>query len=243
MVQNCYISFFFSTIFLLSTIQVDAQYRSKRKQIKHRFNAGLVMGIGLSQIDGDQYTGFDKRGLRGGLKGAMFLNDRLDIVVGLLYNQKGSKFEDLSGNLYHRNRKRVIHLDYMEVPLLISFKMQKKEKASGYLLETGFSYARLINYRIEETIQDPQRNVSFNALADDLINNEFNFIASLNFFFNRHIGIGVVYTFQMNKVYENKLLEDRPALTIAASFNTDPALKIPHLRNYQLALQVVYHVF
>jgi len=234
--------FAFLIIIVFSTTEVAGQYRSKHKRVKHRFNTGLIIGFGLSQLDGDQYTGFDKLGLRGGLKGAMYLNDRLDLVVGLLYNQKGSRFEDNSRSLYPRNRGRTIHLDYMEVPLLINFKMEK-DKAAGYVLETGFSYSRLINYRIEEVIQDPSRNVSFAAIAPEFNSNEFNFIAGLNFFFNRHIGLGVVYTVQMNKTYRNLLLEDSEPRTSGSSFTYDPALRIPYLRSYQLSFQLVYNVF
>lgn len=242
MLRYLSISVLIALLTSLPSADLDAQYRSRHKKVKHRFNAGLVLGFGLSQIDGDQYTGFDKVGLRGGLKGSIYIHPRLDIVVGLLYNQKGSRFEDKSSTLYHRNRGRVLHFDYMEVPLMISFKMEK-DKEAGYILETGFSYARLVNTRIEEVIQDPNQHVSFAAIVPAFNSNEFNYIASLNYFFNRHIGLGVVYTIQLNETYHNILLDNQGPRSSASAFRTDPTLKIPYLRNYQLSFQLVYNIF
>ena len=218
----------------LSAIDVDAQKRSRNKKVKHRFNAGAIVGFNLSQIDGDLYTGFDKLGIRLGLKGEIYVNDRLDIVVGLLYNQKGARFENVSKSSIIK-KNRVIHFDYMEVPFLISFKTQK-DRDYGYYLETGFSYARLINHRVKESNFDPSQAISYSSLAKDFNSNEFNFLLGVNYFFNAHLGVGVMYTLQMNKAYDRNFPE-------GVTEENNPAVEIPFLRNYQLGLQVIYNIF
>jgi outer membrane protein with beta-barrel domain len=239
MFRTLYLLFFSMVLISLSALDAEAQYRSKKRKTDNRFNAGLIMGLSLSQIDGDRYTGFDKIGIRGGLKGSMYLNDRLDMVVGLLYNQKGARFEKISNNVNNRPKNRVIHFDYMEAPILINFKMEK-EKENGFFLETGFSYARLINHRVEEVLLNPTTDISFAAIAQDFNSNEFNFIVGVNCFFNDHIGAGFHYTVQMNKAYHNELLDDSTTGTI---FTSDPDPEISFLRNFQVAFQLVYNIF
>lgn len=241
MLRNLLLLIFSLTLVAVLPDQADAQYRGKRKKIKHRFNAGFILGGNLSQVDGDLYTGFDKAGLRSGLKGAMYLNDRLDLVVGFLYNQKGSRFEGPKGYVTARSKVRKIHFDYMEVPLLLSIQLGDDPRdGQGYTLETGFSFARMINYDIAETVYDPDRVVSYDAYANDFNPNEFNLLLGMNYFFNSHFGIGFNYTIQLNKVFDNPLERD---LSLSGAFRNDPATRVSLLRNYQIAVQVIYNIF
>ena len=225
-------------LFSLPSSELGAQYRSKNKKVKHRFNAGLTLGLGLSQIDGDNYTGFDKPGFRVGARGSMFLNDRLDLVVGLLYNQKGSAI-----SILNQKRGNVIHLDYMEVPLLISFKTSKDE-VKRFVLEAGVSYSRLINYRIDEFIRDQQEDISFSILAERFKSDEFSVVAGFNYFFSQHIGLGIVYTFQLNETYSNAALEEiSPSVLLNPLNNNSATSKVLFLKNYQVAFRMVYNIF
>jgi len=235
-------------LLLLLVTEVEGQYRSRNKKVKHRFNAGMVIGLNFSQVDGDKYNGFDKPGFRGGVNGGMYLKDRLDLVVGLLYNQKGSAV-----SVFNPKRGSRIYLNYMEVPLMIRFKTKKAEerkkgrkkiqqKEQGYLvLEAGVSYAKLINYSIEEYIQLPRQEISFERLSGAFKDDEFNAIMGFNYFFTRNVGFGFNCTFQLNKVYANPLLNDSTAPEILSTFNNDPNSKVILLKNYQIAFQVVYN--
>jgi len=180
--------------------------------------------------------------------GGMYLKDRLDLVVGLLYNQKGSAV-----SVFNPKRGSRIYLNYMEVPLMIRFKTKKAEerkkgrkkiqqKEQGYLvLEAGVSYAKLINYSIEEYIQRPRQEISFERLSGAFKDDEFNAIMGFNYFFTRNVGFGFNCTFQLNKVYANPLLNDSTAPEILSTFNNDPNSKVILLKNYQIAFQVVYN--
>ena len=58
---------------------------------EQRFNAGLVVGLNASQIDGDQLAGFDKLGLTAWVRGIAKLGETIDMNIEFLYSERGSK--------------------------------------------------------------------------------------------------------------------------------------------------------
>ncbi|MCB0685193.1 MAG: hypothetical protein KDC53_01675, partial [Saprospiraceae bacterium] len=58
-----------------------------------RFGMGFNSGIILSQLDGDGYTGYDKLGVRLGIRSQAFVSSRMDFIIELNYEAKGSRFE------------------------------------------------------------------------------------------------------------------------------------------------------
>jgi hypothetical protein len=207
----------------------EAQRYGKKKQ-QSRFSAGVLLGVNLTQIDGDLYTGFNKAGLRGGLEGNIFLSNLLDLNVGLLYVQKGSR---TNSNITFASSdippNTEIHLDYMEVPFLLSFKFGNKD-SNGYIFDIGFSYARLINSQIN-VIEFPDK-VSYSDLVDQLNSNEFNIIFQFNFLFSERFKIGLLTEFQLNKLYEANLDEMEP--------NMGGPPKVEFMRNYLIGIQAGY---
>ncbi|MEL6924536.1 MAG: porin family protein, partial [Bacteroidota bacterium] len=218
-------------------------YRSrKNKRNKHRFNAGLMLGNSMSQLDGDDFTGFDKSGIRGGLKGMIFLNDKLDITAGLLFNQKGSRFENPNLNAVRSDKNRIIHLDYMEVPLLLTIK-QLKKNAQGYRFDLGVSFARLINYNITEIVPSGKDAISFEALSSSFNSNEFSIVGGVSYFFTPRMGLGLHYTAQMNKVYDNPDKMPTPDFNILSPASAIRKKQVDLLRNFQLGIFLTYHIF
>lgn len=57
-------------LFLVASTICNGQSRSRTKseKITQRFAVGLVGGFNVSQLDGDNQTGWDKFGLIGGIK-------------------------------------------------------------------------------------------------------------------------------------------------------------------------------
>lgn len=237
MLQRILVLFFVALFISLPITNIEAQYRSRKKRVKHRFNAGFVFGMSLSQIDGDLYTGFDKSGIRGGLQGSMYLTPRLDLVVGLLYNQKGSAL-----SILNEKRGNVIHMDYMEIPLMVSIRTSKKDK-NKCVIQVGATYARLINHSVKEFIRDPLNDIYFSDLAKQFKSNEFNVIAGLDYYITQNIGIGFAYTFQVNETYTNPLLATTNPSALLGSFNNNPTSKVLFLKNYQMAFHIVYSIF
>ena len=229
--KKAYISLVLSVIFCLIFLSdADAQRRKYKKKQQNRFGAGVVLGVNLSQIDGDLFTGFNKIGIRGGLEGNVFLNNRLDFTVGLLYVQKGSKTNSKVTFASDIPPNTEINLDYMEVPFLLSIKLNSND-FHGFTLDAGFSYGRLIGSEIN--VREFPDKVTYSELADRLNSNEFNLVLGFNALFSKRVDIGFVYTIQLNKLYqisdeELELVDPR-----------DPP-KVEFMRNYLIGLQLGY---
>ena len=225
------------TSLLVSLINVDsqAQYRSEKgKKNKYRFNAGLMLGINFSQIDGDNFSGFNKRGLQASLKGMIYLNKKWDVTTGITFVQRGSRFEDHRTGILDKNSRK-IHLDYVEVPLLLTYK-KLQQNGRGVRLDIGGSFARLFNSKVEEVITPFSEVFSYGTLEEQYTNNEFNVLAGASYFFNRRIAIGFQFTYQLNKLYDN------PAFSYDPLTWCRPFKDVEHLRNYQFGVQLIYHL-
>ena len=140
--RNIYLVFFL--LLAISTTAMSQNRNRKKKKDRRRFKASLVVGAYGTQIDGDNYNGYNKLSLSGGLRAIAILNDHFDANIELLYQEKGSSIETVLGQ--ERNRK--IHLAYMEIPFLIRYFPGQKER--GVSLETGLAFARRIGSKITE---------------------------------------------------------------------------------------------
>jgi hypothetical protein len=148
--------------FLLSTVLF---YPSAIKA--QRILGALSLGMNITQVDGDEFYGFNKLGLNVGPMVAVPFgkNRNWSVSMELLYSQKGSYHRGGSDSTGYR-----ITLDYAEVPVLIHF-TDKKLISGG----VGFSYGRVINYK--ET-----KNNFYDSIfryQNDLSNNEFAVIADI----------------------------------------------------------------
>ncbi len=230
--KKTYISLLLAVLFcMVFSLEADAQRRTYKKKNQNRFNAGVVLGANLSQIDGDLFTGFNKLGIRGGLEGTIYLNKYFDVVAGLLYVQKGSKTNSnvtFAGDIPPNTE---IKLDYMEVPFLLSVKFGNKDQ-TGYTVEAGFSYARLINSQINST-EFPDK-VSYSELIDKFNSNEINIVLGFNFLFSERFDIGILTEFQLNKLYESNHTED------TRTANSPGIPTIDFMRNYLVGIQFGY---
>ena len=121
---------------LLSITKVSAQnYYTD----DHKFYGGLVLGTNLSQVDGDDYRGYDKAGLNAGAIVFSKIDDQLAWSMEILYSQKGSKsngVQALEPGIYIQ--KYGVNLNYAEVPVMINYFIKGKSNFGG-----GLSYSRL----------------------------------------------------------------------------------------------------
>jgi hypothetical protein len=102
----------FLSLFMIITITGVAQ----------RFNAGLLLGGVVSQVDGDTYEGYHKFGYMGGAMVSLKVSPRSTFQMELEYIQKGSRRngDSLSPNTY------LLRLHYLEVPVLYKFFISEK---------------------------------------------------------------------------------------------------------------------
>lgn len=92
------------------------QYNSSAQE----FNAGVSAGLSTSQVSGDNLGGFNKAGIIIGGFVNRKINSLFKVQLEMMFIQKGSsnpKPENLIGE---------IHLDYIEVPIILSFRNSEK---------------------------------------------------------------------------------------------------------------------
>lgn len=140
------------------------------------FKAALIGGFNLAQLDGDDLSGFNQLGVNAGAKVAAVLSDRWQLSLEMLFSQLGS----------HRSRDDVyfgiydnIRLNFVETPVMISFKDWK------FHVSTGFSYARLINYSAISPIGEDLSN------TETYQENQFFWIVGATYYFHERWGVNL----------------------------------------------------
>lgn len=105
------------------------------------FTGGLRLGIVATQINGDGFAGFNKLGIASGAYVGRPINDLMDWKMELLYIQKGSRQQPdaKNGNTFLR-----IALDYIEVPISVSYDYKKIE------VEAYLAGGVLINQKVSD---------------------------------------------------------------------------------------------
>ncbi|MEL7021800.1 MAG: porin family protein [Bacteroidota bacterium] len=163
-------------IILLILVCVKLSISAQESLPAQRFKGGIVAGVNLSQIDGDQLAGYNKIGLHTGLSVSAILNRRWEVGIELLYSQKGASrtSTDQFSSPYNK-----IQLNYVEAPVLVHFYDWK------FRVSTGFSYARLLGFTIIDSVGvDTSEN-------QDYRDGNFTFLIGADYFFRENWSIGV----------------------------------------------------
>ncbi len=160
---------------------------------QERFKAGLVFGLNASQILGDDIGGYNKLGLQGGLRAITVLEEKMDVSFELLYSQRGSYSKYSSPRCPNGDVK--INLQYIEVPVLFSYKDWLHEEDGYYKVQAsaGFSYGRLLGANALGTCHDD--------LTDKFNTNDFSFTCGVDYFSSEHLGFGVRWSRSLNLLY------------------------------------------
>lgn len=125
---------FISVIFLivLSIGAIQAQ----------KFSGTAVLGLNAAQIDGDGIYGYDKFGITGGLRLGYQVANKTNILLELLYSQRGS-----APDISFSGDRNTIDLKYIEIPLLVEYNDWYIEDEDYYKvgIEGGLSYGNLFS--------------------------------------------------------------------------------------------------
>lgn len=162
-----------------------------KTQAQQRFRTSVVLGLNASQILGDDVGGYNKPGLLAGLRSAAMLKDKLDLSVELLYSQRGSYNKD--GSPFCFDGSLLIALQYVEVPVLLTYKEWYVDGYYKVQAGAGLSYGRLIKAKSEGSCYDDVVDL-FNA-------NDLSFTLGAEYFFNRNISFGVRWTRSINLLF------------------------------------------
>ncbi len=161
---------------------------------QQRFQAGIVLGVTASQINGDNSAQFNKLGLTAGLKVNTILTNKSDFIIEILLSQRGSQTELLprSGAL-----QQTIHLDYIQVPVLFNYKDWLSEEEDYYKMhfQGGLSYGRLFSTRFDNS---PIEEAGPFFRKDDI-----SWMAGMTFFANEHLGFFARYNRSINLLFKN----------------------------------------
>ena len=142
----------------------------QKNEKERRFTAAVVMGINISQIDGDEDGTYSKVGFNGGARGGVRFGKNMELCTEILFSQKGS---------YIKNIDKLYHLDYIEVPLIFYYKdweamNRKQEKYMRVMIGGGFSYSRLLNSTINQYGEDIR--VYQPSFVDPFLKNDLMFL-------------------------------------------------------------------
>lgn len=224
------LTFLFTLFFSIGLfIQGRTQTKKYAKPIDSRFTATAILGTNLTQVNGDESHGFNRKGIYGGLRGSVIFSHKLHFNIELLYSQKGSRLD--RNATYKPGIKEYLKADYMEVPFI--FKGFLKGESKGLYLEGGCSFARNIRLDIEQYQIDPHKFVNYETIIPHFNKNDFTLIAGFGGDFLEHFGLGFRYWLSMQPLYNNPNFE---AFT-AVSDLPEPIFR---LRNYGMSFFTVY---
>ena len=97
------------------------------------FGGGIMAGLSASQLDGDNWGGYNKAGLTFGVYSYTRFNKYVDAQIELRYVQKGSKSDNKDNSVFYLSK-----LNYIELPLFLKYRFLDKFSANiglaaGYL--------------------------------------------------------------------------------------------------------------
>jgi hypothetical protein len=114
-----------------------------------QFNAGVLCGLGGTQISGDQLSGFDKLGFLAGGFVSTELSEKFNMAGQLLYITKGSKKDQEPEK--NDFTTYLLRLRYIELPIVFTWKQSKR-----FHFEAGPTFGYLLSsYEEDEYGEDP----------------------------------------------------------------------------------------
>ncbi len=169
-----------------------------------RFKAAALVGINLSQIDGDHQQGYRKRGVSLGLDGSIYIRPNFDISTQLLFNQKGAQPSRENKNT-HNLALNYFSLYYSEVALILNYHFFANPTKQYYTRSffIGLSYGRLL----KSTTTVILNNQPLTALADKVQSaynpHDYSFMVGGSLLFTPKVGIGLRLTQSISPLYKN----------------------------------------
>lgn len=150
-----------------------------------RFKGGLMLGMNVSQIDGDNWGGYNKAGIVGGAYVSTAFTNKWGAQMEIRYAQKGS-----ANPLYDPDRIRY-RLQYIEVPVLAKYEpFNKFEFQLGLLFGYLFDAKRNDGYGYEELDDQPDET-------------DVAFLAGINYKLTQRINGNARFSYSLMPVWQN----------------------------------------
>ena len=195
---------------------------------------GFSSGIILSQLDGDGFTGYDKFGVRLGIRSHAYLSRRVDFIIELNYEEKGSRFEAKdSENPGLKNQH--VDLGYAEVPVIFRLYLKNRRTFFG---EAGVA----LSYLIKNSFKDGNSGTSINRydeVSDNFRRSELNAVLGAGYAVTPRFGFMFRTTLGLIHLYYNADVVDIVARLPPAQRN-DANVPLVLLRNYLVSVSAYY---
>jgi len=152
-------------IIILITISISAKFEKENKN-NSKFNSGLKLGISLSKTQGNSESNVlhSKFGFETGVFSSYKINNIISFQPELLFTQKGYIVKgDITKSSYHYT------FNYLQIPLLVSFKIVPKIKLylggyASYFINAWISASSVSSETLKEKEKILERTINnFNA--------------------------------------------------------------------------------
>jgi hypothetical protein len=233
-----YLSLVILIFFTASTFcQGQSRQRKKNEKITQRFAAGLVGGINVSQLDGDNYTGWNKYGLTGGIKVVTQLKSNIKLNIEFLYIDKGSKIEsEVPAFITRRPKDRIIGIKFIEVPVLIKF--APVVTAPTFYMEAGLAFGKKIGSQIKENITSSTLT-TFRDIESEFGSSELSSVFGFGYYLSKDLSMGARFTYGLTKFFKDPTYNPDDRLP----FQPIDENRVVFLRNYALSFMISYNIF
>ncbi|MBK9254741.1 MAG: PorT family protein [Saprospiraceae bacterium] len=154
------------------------------------FKGTAIIGMNASQVDGDDWAGYDKFGLQVGGRLSYRMEGSMDVSLEMLYSQRGA-----AEKRFAKGDEKNIRLNYFEIPVIFSLKDWYIEKGDYYKAraEAGLSYGYL--FEVQTPLFDEQ----------NFKKNDLSWLLGVGYQFGRRIGMSLRYTSSFGKIYRNEI--------------------------------------
>jgi hypothetical protein len=154
---------------------------------QQEFNAGIMAGLNISQIEGDGFAGYNKAGPALGIFANTFFTDELAVQLEINYSSKGSQRKStIEDPRYFR-----IELHYVEIPVLVRYFLPV-----GFSVESGLSGGYLFSSRERDEVSEIEIRTPFNKT-------EFAFIAGASWHISQNLAINSRFSYSVLPVRQH----------------------------------------
>lgn len=169
---------------------------------QRRFEASVVGGATITQLDGDSLRGFRRWGGQGGLQVNYVFSDRWRAGIELLFSQHGSQRRDIDDRNSADTDIEKININMVQAPLLVHFRDWKVG------LTAGASYGNIINYEVIEV--DGEDATEAHPLSEDV----FSLILGGSFHFTNNLALEIRWSRWLNSPYDEAAVDANEATLI-----------------------------
>lgn len=156
-----------------------------------KFGGGITIGGVGSQVAGDQYSGFNKAGLTGGVFVNLEVGKQSLLQMELAFTQKGARYNMSDDDVIVDNSRvpYLLRLSYLNLPLIYQYRIK------NFMFEGGLNVDFLVGHYEEKNFAENTLNdwrfISFSSLF------------GIRYFIIEHFSVGLRTINSINSIRKN----------------------------------------